>query len=496
MSEIQLGFSDAFALSTLVAVVAGVLLGYLIGVIPGISRPTALAVAIPVTFYLSPISAIAFLVAISKASGAGGAITAILINTPGEPSSAATCLDGYPLTRQGKGEKALKIALYASVLGDVFATIVLIVIAEPMARIALKIGPIELVAVLMFALTSIAALSGPSLTKGLISGILGLFAATVGLDIETATPRLTFGFIELYDGLPVIAVVIGMLGMSEMLVQFGRHFRSADEDAAAAADAGSTPENRRVTWAELRQTTPIMLLGSAIGTIAGILPGLGATVASFLSYAAARRVSANREQFGHGALEGVAAAESADNATVPASLIPLFALGIPASVGAALLIGAFTIHGITPGPRLFVENGRLVYGVFASMMLTSAVMLVLGRIGLVGLARLAAVPQTIIVPSVIFLCIAGAYIESNSMFGVYVMFGFALLAYVFRAYGFSVVTFLIGYLVGPMFELALRQSIIISRGDIGRLLDHPVALVMLAATVVAVWQLGRIQLSR
>lgn len=495
MSDLYLGFSDAFALTTLAAVISGVLLGYLIGVIPGISRPTALAVAIPITFYLTPIAAVAFLVAISKASGAGGAITAILLNTPGEPSSAATCLDGYPLSRQGKGEKALKISLYASVIGDVLATAVLILIAEPIARIALRIGPIELVTILLFALTSIAALSGPSLTKGLIAGVLGLFLATVGLDIETATPRLTFGFIELYDGIPVIAVVVGMLGMAEMLIQFGRHFAVA-EAAGVEARAAAAPEDRAVSWAEFRRCLPTMLRGSGIGTVAGILPGLGATVASFLSYAAARRLSRHPDEFGKGALEGVAAAESADNATVPASLIPLFALGIPGSVGAALLIGAFTIHGITPGPRLFQENGPLVYGIFASMILTSVVVLVIGRVGLVGFARLAQVPQTVIVPVVIFLCIAGAYIESNSMFGVYVMFFFAALGYFFRAFGFSVVAFLIGFLIGPMFELALRQSIIITRGDVTGLIEHPFALIMLGVTALAVWQLGRIQLSR
>jgi putative tricarboxylic transport membrane protein len=496
MSDLYLGFTDAFALTTLAAVISGVLLGYLIGVIPGISRPTALAVAIPITFYLTPIAAVAFLVAISKASGAGGAITAILINTPGGPSSAAICLDGYPLSRQGKGEKALKISLYASVIGDILATAVLILIAEPIARIALRIGPIELVTILLFALTSIAALSGPSLTKGLIAGVLGLFLATVGLDIETATPRLTFGFIELYDGILVIAVVVGMLGMAEMLIQFGRHFAVSDANAAAAESAAGAPEDRAVSWTEFRRCLPTMLRGSGIGTVAGILPGLGATVASFLSYAAARRLSKNPDEFGKGALEGVAAAESADNATVPASLIPLFALGIPGSVGAALLIGAFTIHGITPGPWLFQENGPLVYGIFASMILTSFVVLIIGRVGLVGFARLAQVPQTVIVPVVVFLCIAGAYIESNSMFGVYVMFVFAALGYFFRAYGFSVVAFLIGFLIGPMFELALRQSIIIIRGDVTALLHHPFALIMLVVTAIAVWQLGRIQLSR
>lgn len=226
MDNILLGVGDAFTLTAIVAVFAGIVLGYLVGVIPGLSRPAALAVAVPLTYYMTPIAAIGFLVGVTKASAAGGATGAIMLNTPGEPSSAATCFDGYPLARAGKAAKALKIALYASVFGDLVSTIVLIALAMPLASLALKMGPVEMTAVMIFALTFIAALSGASLTKGMVSGIFGILIATVELDPESATPRLTFGMIELFDGVPLVAATVGMLAFTEMLVQAENYIRA------------------------------------------------------------------------------------------------------------------------------------------------------------------------------------------------------------------------------------------------------------------------------
>ena len=272
------------------------------------------------------------------------------------------------------------MALYASVAGDVLGTVVLVLVAEPLARLALRIGPVELAALTFLALTFIAALSGRSLARGLAAAFFGVLVAMIGMDAETATPRLTFGLIELADGIPIMAVTVGMLALTEMFIQAQAHL--ALEGQAAAELPPTTRSDRTLSWSEIKSLTPTTLVSSGIGIVAGIIPGLGPTVASFLSYAVAKRRAKPHERFGEGEIKGVAAAETADNAVVPASLIPLFALGLPGSVSAAIIIAAFTVHGVTPGPRMFEEHGRLMYGIYGAMLVASVLMLVVGRVGL------------------------------------------------------------------------------------------------------------------
>jgi putative tricarboxylic transport membrane protein len=439
--------------------------------------------AVPLTYYMSPLSAVAFLIGIAKASGAGGATTAILINTPGEPNAAATALDGYPLARKGKAEKALKVALYASVAGDLLATVVLIVVAEPLARMALKVGPVELAALTLLALTFIAALSGRSLARGLAAAFLGILFAMVGMDAETATPRMTFGLIELADGVPLMAVTVGMLALTEMLIQAQELIaRRAD---GAVVEPVPSQEDRALTWPEVKSIAPTTLTSTGVGIIAGVVPGLGPTVASFLAYALAKRRAKPHERFGEGEIKGVAAAETADNAVVPASLIPLFALGLPGSVSAAIIIAAFTVHGVTPGPRMFEEHGRLMYGIYGAMVVASLLMLLVGRVGLTAFAKLTRIPDTVIIPCVVALCVLGAYAETKSMLSVWLMVGFAALGWVMHRYDYSRITFLIGFVVGPLFELSVRQSLIITHSDPMRLIEHPIALALLICALVA-----------
>jgi putative tricarboxylic transport membrane protein len=410
---------------------------------------------------------------------------AILINTPGEPNAAATALDGYPLAKAGKAEKALKVALYASVAGDILGTVVLIVVAEPLARLALRVGPVELAALTFLALTFIAALSGRSLARGLAAAFFGVLVAMVGIDAETATPRLTFGLIELADGVPIMAITVGMLALTEMLIQAEEYLTGRME--APAEPVVPTPTDRALSWPEIKSITPTTLLSSVVGIIAGIIPGLGPTVASFLAYALAKRLAKPNERFGEGEIKGVAAAETADNAVVPASLIPLFALGLPGSVSAAIIIAAFTVHGVTPGPRMFEEHGRLMYGIYGAMIVASLMMLIVGRVGLTAFARLTLIPTTVIIPSVLAACVLGAYAETNSIFSVWLMVGFAMLGWVMHRFDYSRITFLIGFVVGPLFELAVRQSLIITHSDPLRLLQHPVALLLVVcALAVAV----------
>lgn len=486
MSTALLGFADALRPDVVLFVFVGVLIGYVVGVLPGLNRPAALAIAVPLSYYMSPLSAVAFLIGIAKASGAGGATTAILINTPGEPNAAATALDGYPLAKAGKAEKALKVALYASVAGDILATAVLIAVAEPLARLALRVGPVELTAVTFLALTFIAALSGKSLARGLIAAFFGILIAMVGTDSETASPRLTFGFIELADGVPIMAVTVGMLALTEMLIQ-GEEYLTRPPDIPLEPPT-VTSTDRQLTLSEIKSITPTTLISSGVGIVAGIIPGLGPTVASFLSYALAKRWAKPHERFGAGEIKGVAAAETADNAVVPASLIPLFALGLPGSVSAAIIIAAFTVHGVTPGPRMFEEHGRLMYGIYGAMIVASLLMLVVGRVGLTVFAKLTRIPATVIIPCVIAICILGAFLETKSLFSVWLMLGFGVLGWVMHRFDYSRITFLIGFVVGPLFELSLRQSLIITHSDPLRLLQHPVALaLMVFAVVVAVY---------
>jgi putative tricarboxylic transport membrane protein len=474
-------------------IVFGVFIGYLVGALPGMNRATAIAVVIPFTFTLSPLVAISFLIGINKGGAAGSAVSAILINVPGEPSSVVTTIDGYPLTQQGKSQKALKIGLYASVLGDLIATVALIVLAAPLAAVAVSTGPVELTAILIFALTFIAAVSGRSFFKGIIAGMLGLFTAVPGLDRETGLPRLTFGQVELFDGIPLLAVAIGTLALSEVLVQIDAGWRGHYTHKAEFMDSGK-PEDRRLSFAEFRQCLPAIFKGTAVGTGIGILPGLGASLSSFLAYTLVKRQSKSPERFGHGAIEGVAAAESADNASVPASLIPVFAVGLPGSVSTALLMGAFLLHGLTPGPFLFKDDAELVYGIFGGMILASLALLGVGLLGQRFFARVILIRDSVLLPVIVFLCLVGAYLEGGGMFGVYLMLGFALVGYFMKKFDYSFVTFLIGFILGPMAELSVRQAIIITDANPAKLLDHPVAIFFLVLAVVSVWRFSSLHL--
>lgn len=483
MNDVLFGMTDALDPLTVCFVLLGVLLGYVVGVLPGLNRPAALAVAIPLSYYMNPLSAVGFLIGIAKASGAGGATTAILINTPGEPNAVMTCLDGYPLARAGRAKSALKVALYGSVIGDVFGTIALILVAKPLATLALKIGPLEMSALMLVALTFIAALAGASVLRGLAAGIFGILVACVGMDIESGTPRLAFGRVELLDGVPLLAVTVGMLALTEMIIQTEETLVSGREDHITAPSGED-----HFSKAEFMNVLPTILRSSVVGTGIGLLPGLGPTVASFASYALAKRLALPNERFGEGELKGVAAAETADNAVVPASFIPLFALGLPGSVSAAILIAALTIHGVTPGPRLFEEHARLIYGIYGTMLVASVLMLVVGRVGLIAFAQLTRVPATIIIPMVVLFCVLGSYAESNSMFSVYIMVGFAVLGYLMHRFDYSRVTFLIGFVIGPQFELSLRQSLVLANGDPFIILRHPIALgITIVALAVALF---------
>ncbi len=488
METILAGLSDAFTFAILFYVALGVFIGILVGAIPGLSAPIAIAIAVPLTFYMSPLAAISFLVGVNKGGTAGGAIAAILLNTPGSPDAAATCFDGYPLAQQGKPLKALKLALYSSVSGDSFSDMVLILVSAPLAVVALKMGPTEITAVVAFAMTIIAGLVGKSMIKGLIAAFLGIFLSTVGLDPEAATERLTFGVVELMDGIPLVAIGIGTLALGEIIRQL--ETRHTGPKKMIALDRNAPREDRRVSWAEYRSCLRTIFRSAVIGTLIGATPGIGSSVAAFLGYGAAKRASKTPEEFGTGKLEGIAATEAANSAVAGANLIPLLTLGIPGNVSAALIIGAFIIHGIEPGPLLFEQQGRLIYGLFGAMVIANMCNFVIGNVGLRLFVNVLRVPSTIIFPVVLVLCMAGAYIAGGGMFSLGMMLVFGILGYLMRKLEFSFIAFIIGFVLGPMFELSLRSSIIVSNGKLAFLLDHPIALGFIALSCLSIWRLG------
>lgn len=487
LGNLAAAFQDAMSLYVVLHIAIGVFIGYIVGALPGLNRATAIALLIPFTFTMSPLAAISFLIGINKGGAAGAAVSAILMNVPGEPSAVVTTLDGYPMTRAGKSQKALKIALYASVVGDIVATIVLIALAEPLAKIAVSMGPVEVSGILIFAITFVAAISGRSFFKGVISGLFGLLLAAPGLDAETGLPRLTFGFIELYNGIPLLAVAIGTLALSEVIVQIDHGWLGKYSHKAVYLNSGSEAD-KRLSWQEFKDLIPTMLRGSLVGIVIGILPGLGATLSSFLAYTWTKRASKTPDRFGRGAPEGVAASEAADNASVPASLVPVFAIGLPGSLSTALLMGAFMLHGLTPGPFLFRSDASLVYAIFLGMIFASAILLFVGMAGQGFFARVITMRDTIIIPVIIFLCIIGAYLEGGGMFGVYLMLLFALVGYFMKKFDYSFVTFLVGYILGPMTELSLRQAVIITDANPMSLLSHPIAIIFFILALFSAWR--------
>lgn len=481
IEQLVSGFGSAFTLINLAFIAAGIALGIVIGAIPGLGSVTALAVLIPVTYYMSPLAAIAFLVGVNKGGTSGGAIPAILLNSPGTPEAAATALDGYPMAKRGEAERAMKFALYSSVTGDTISDVLLILLVVPFAAVALQFGPLEFTSVLLFAFALLAGLSGDSPIKGFIAIFLGVFLSTVGLDPVDSTSRMTFDQVNLYDGFPLAAVAIGALALASVVEQIF-DLRRAGGDATFALDARTRSANAGLPAAEFFGHWKTVGRSALIGSGVGMLPGLGVTLAAFLSYGAARRASKQPDSFGTGNPEGIIATEAANSAVVGANLVPTIALGIPGNIAAALLIGAFIIHGIVPGPFMMTMHGDLIYALFASMLIANGLHLIIGRAGISFWAMIARVPKSIILPPVVVLCIVGVYLPGQSLFDVGIMLVFAGVGLIMRRTGFSVVCLVIGFLLGGMFETSLRQSLLIYKNDFSEILYSPISMVFLVLT--------------
>ena len=474
IENLLLGFEAAITMTNLLFIAAGITLGIVIGAIPGLGSVTALAILVPVTFYMSPVTAIAFLVGVNKGGTSGGAIPAILLNSPGTPEAAASAMDGYPMAKRGEATRAMKFALYSSVTGDTISDFLLIFLIVPFAAIALQFGPLEYTTVLLFAFALLAGISGRSPIKGLIAIFLGVFLSTIGLDPVDSTSRMTFDNVNLFDGIPLTALAIGALALASIIEQMFDLNRDPAQGQRTTKLAMQA--NTQLPLDEFLRHWKTIGRSALIGSGVGMLPGLGVTLAAFLSYGAARKASSKPDSFGNGNPEGIIATEAANSAVVGSNLIPTIALGVPGNIAAALLIGAFIIHGIVPGPFMLTMHGDVIYALFASMIMANFIHLVIGRIGIPIWAIVATIPKGLVLPPVILMCIVGVYLPGQSLFDVWIMLIFAAVGLVMRRTGFPVVCLVIGFLLGNMLETSLRQSMLLYKSDFSVILESPIAL--------------------
>ncbi|MDM9628010.1 tripartite tricarboxylate transporter permease [Rhizobium sp. S152] len=474
-SDLWLGATTAFLPYNLLYCFIGCLLGTAIGVLPGLGPTATIAMLLPITFGLPPESALIMLAGIFYGAQYGGSTTAILINLPGESSSVVTAIDGYQMARQGRAGAALATAALGSFFAGTVATVLLAVAAPPLAAIALNFGPAEYFSLMVLGLVASVALASGSLLKAFAMIVLGLLLGAVGTDVESGIGRYTFEVPELFDGLNFVAVSMGIFGICEILRNLeGEHERSVGVKRVTGL---------MLSKEDFKRAIGPVLRGTALGSVLGVLPGGGAMLASFASYAVEKRISPNKAEFGKGAIEGVAAPESANNAGAQTSFIPMLTLGIPGNPVMALMVGAMIIQGITPGPNVISEQPALFWGMIVSMW-AGNLMLVILNLPLIGLwVRMLAIPYHILFPAIIALCCIGAYSINNSVFDVYVMAGFSVVGFALSKMRFEPAPLLLGFILGPMLEENLRRAMLISHGDPSVFVRSPLSLGLLLVAV-------------
>ncbi len=483
--ELLNGFYTIFTTpETLMFVVLGAILGVIVGAVPGLTASAAIAMLVPITYYIDPLSALAFLYVIGKAGRFGGSISAILFNTPGTTAAAATVIDGHALTKKGQAGKALKTATVASVIGDYAGEFLLIFGALTIAQLTRDLGPPDYFAIYVCAFLIIGSVISDSVLKGIASTLFGAMLAMIGLDPITSEPRFDFGMVELYNGFSLVPLLIGMFVISEVFTQV-TPARSAQQhhDEIVA----KSPDDDRLSWAEIRRCLPFIGRGSAIGALVGLIPGVGSAVACFVAYGSSKAHARNKEEWGKGAIEGVAAPESANNAVSGPSMIPLLALGVPGSTIAAMLMGVFLIHGIQVGPKIFETSGDTIYGLFAAGLTGIALYGLIGWFAGPMIGRIIdKVPQRLIYPTILAVALISAYTARSSMFDVGVACLFGLVGYFMRTLNFSPAAAIIAFVLAPGAEQALRQSVLLSDAGFGIFLTRPVALVFFAIPVLVI----------
>lgn len=462
---------------TLVLLVLGIVLGLVIGILPGLGPPIAIALALPFTFYLETVPSLVLLLGIYSAAIYGGSISAIAVGIPGTGAAIATVQDGHKMFKAGRGGEALGFSLTGSIIGGLFSVVCLALISPLLADLAIRFGPREYLAISIFGLIVVVRVAGQSLPKGLLVGCIGLFLTTWGLDELNGTERYTFGTYHLYEGLPLVPFLVGLFAVSEVLIGAERSLNKIDFTTASLTV-------KLPGLKTLGKMKDVILRSSIIGTVIGIIPGEGAAVGAFFAYSEAKRRSSTPDAYGTGIPEGIVAPETANNATVGGALVPTLTLGVPGSPAAAVLLGALLIQGLAPGPKLFTDRPDLMYAIFIGLFMINILMIFIGLIAIRFAARLIMVPTSVIVPTVLLLSFVGIYSVSNSFFNVGVLLGAGVLGYVVRKLGYSIAPLSIGFVLGPILENSLRQSLTIADGSVVEFFNTPIGLTIYAALLL------------
>ena len=471
LQQIGTGFAVALQPTNLFYCFVGVFIGTLIGVLPGIGPVGAMSLLFPITFKATPEAAIIMLAGIYYGAMYGGSTTSILVNIPGEAASVVTCLDGYQMARKGRAGPALGMSAFGSFLGGTASIVGLMLLAPPLSQFAIKFGPAEYFSLMVLGLSILIYLAHGSMAKALITAAFGIVLGLIGLDSINARPRLTFDRLELVDGVGLVPIVMGLFGVAEVLLNVEQALK---REVFQTRIRGLLPSAR--DWVESRW--PIVR-GSVLGFFLGILPGGGAVISSFLSYALEKRLSKHPERFGHGAIEGVAGPETANNAATGGAFIPLMTLGVPPNVIMALLLGAFMVHGVQPGPLMMKQNPGLFWGVIASMYIGNLMLLVL-NLPLIGMwVQVLRVPYRILFPLILLFCLVGVYTVGNTVFDIYVMILFGLVGYLMKKLEYEPAPLVLAFVLGPLLENNLRKAMILSQGSFAIFLTRPISAVCL-----------------
>jgi putative tricarboxylic transport membrane protein len=472
------GFGVALSAINLLYALIGVLLGTLIGVLPGIGPVATIAMLLPTTYALEPVSALIMLAGIYYGAQYGGSTTAILVNMPGESSSVVTCLDGYQMARNGQAGAALSIAALGSFFAGTCATLLVAAVSLPLSALALKFGPAEYFSLMVLGLIGAVVLAHGSLVKAIAMIVLGLLLGIVGTDVNSGVERFTFGIPELSDGIGVVVVAMGLFGFAEIIL----NLQSTEKREIIRTKLTGIWLSKR----QLREAAPAVLRGTALGSMLGVLPGGGAMLSSFASYSIEKKIARDPSRFGKGAIQGVAGPEAANNAGAQTSFIPLLTLGIPENAVMAMMVGAMTIHNIQPGPQVMTSNPQLFWGLIASMWVGNLMLVVL-NLPLIGIwIKLLSVPYRMLYPAILLFCSIGVYTVNNTSFDVMQTAFFGALGVLFAKLECEPAPLLLGFVLGPMMEENLRRALLLSRGDPSVFATRPISAGLLAAAILLV----------